>query len=737
MKNNRQKLFTETVVIATALLSGSAYAAAETNADTMVISASRTNKTVANIAQTTWIIDNQQISEQAGGGKDIKEILAQLVPGMDVSSQGRTNFGMNMRGREMMVLIDGVRMNTSRAGSRQLDSIDPFNIERVEVLSGASALYGGGSIGGLVNIITKKGKPGSEFEFATGAKSGFNNSDDMDNNFGAAWSGGNEHIDGRLSASYRRFGGGYDGKGDPITMDITQTGLQYSDRLDLMANGGINLDTNRRIEVLAQYYKSAGDGDHALYLGKDFSVVTGKGGNAENRSGMYSDRIPGTQRNLLNFTYTDKDFFGQELLAQTYYRNEKLDFHPFPRLSANKTQVDSYSTSQQNTRQYGATVAMTSQLTDRWNLTYGADIDREEFDANQMSFDMAKANASGGMNMSSIYQIGRYPGYSVTNSALFMQTDYALTEMFTLNGGVRYQYAKNTINDFVGTTQQEAVASGQAKSADAIPGGTTSYDNLLFNAGVLAHLTENQQMWLNFSQAFQLPDIGKYYGQGNYVKVGDHYQLKDSINVADSRLQGIKTNSYELGWRYLGDNVTTQLAAYYTQSDKSINYNKSTLNIDVVDSKRRIYGIEGQVDYSLPMPEWTTGASFNLIRSENQTKTGWSKVTITEASPSKLTAYVGWTPGDWNLRVQTQQAFDVTDGAGMKLDGYNTVDMLGSYSLPVGKVSFSIENLLDTEYTTIWGQRAQVFYSPLYGPASLYDFKGRGRTFNLGYSVTF
>ena len=49
----------------------------------------------------------------------------------------------------------------------------------------------------------------------------------------------------------------------------------------------------------------------------------------------------------------------------------------------------------------------------------------------------------------------------------------------------------------------------------------------------------------------------------------------------------------------------------------------------------------------------------------------------------------------------------------------------------------SIENLLDEQYTTVWGQRAPLYYSPASGPASLYDYKGRGRTFGVNYSVLF
>lgn len=91
---------------------------------------------------------------------------------MSVSGQGRTNYGMNMRGRSMIVMVDGVRLNSSRSDSRQLDSIDPFNINHIEVISGATSLYGGGSSGGLINIVTKKVRKKNRLRFRSAAKAG-------------------------------------------------------------------------------------------------------------------------------------------------------------------------------------------------------------------------------------------------------------------------------------------------------------------------------------------------------------------------------------------------------------------------------------------------------------------------------------------------------------------------------------------------------------------------------------
>lgn len=713
------------------MLSPPAWAAEENQ---IVVSASRAHRTVAEMAQTSWVIESQEIEQQVQGGKELKEILAQLIPGMDVSSQGRTNYGMNMRGRSMMVMIDGVRLNSSRSDSRQLDAIDPFNIAHIEVISGATSLYGGGSTGGLINIVTKKGQAEKQVELQLGGKSGFNSHSDRDENIAAAIGGGNEKASGRLSLSYQRYGGWYDGKGNEVLIDNTQTGLQYSHRIDLMGTGTLNIDEHQQLQLTTQYFNSESDGKHGLWLGENFSAVTGKG-TAANRGGLKSDRIPGTERHLINLQYSNTDFWGQDFVAQIFYRDESLTFYPFPTLS--KGVVSSISASQQKTDFYGGKLTLNSQPLDSLTLTWGVDAEHESFNANQQFFNLAKAQQSGGMILENAYNVGRYPGYTTTNLAPFMQASYDIDPMFTLSGGVRYQYTENQVDDFIGYAQQQAIANGLATSADAVPGGNTRYNNLLFNAGLLAHLTKHQQAWFNFSQGFEIPDLAKYYGSGSYKLVNGHYQLQDSVNVNDSKLDGIKVNAWELGWRYTGDNLRTQLAAYYSLSDRTISINKTDMTINLEDDKRRIYGMEGALDYFFDNSEWSAGSTFNLIKSQTRVNGSWNKLTVDSASPSKATAYIGWTPGEWNLRLQSQQTFDVSDEKGNKLEGYNTIDFLGSYALAVGKVSFSVENLLDNDYTTLWGQRAPLLYSPTYGSPALYSYKGRGRTFGLNYSVVF
>ncbi len=123
---------------------GLALAQDTTEQDTMVVVGSRTPTEISQIPGAVWVIGQQELQDQIRAGADLKTALGKLVPGLDLAPQGRTNYGQNMRGRTAQVLIDGVSLNSSRGISRQFDSIDPFNIERVEVLSGASSLYGGG-----------------------------------------------------------------------------------------------------------------------------------------------------------------------------------------------------------------------------------------------------------------------------------------------------------------------------------------------------------------------------------------------------------------------------------------------------------------------------------------------------------------------------------------------------------------------------------------------------------------
>jgi len=82
--------------------------------------------------------------------------------GVSVSDYGLSGSVKTVRIRgsnssQVLVLVDGVKLNSERDGAFDLSLIPTANIERIEIVrGGGSAVYGSDAIGGVVNIITKK-----------------------------------------------------------------------------------------------------------------------------------------------------------------------------------------------------------------------------------------------------------------------------------------------------------------------------------------------------------------------------------------------------------------------------------------------------------------------------------------------------------------------------------------------------------------------------------------------------
>ncbi len=109
----------------------------------------------------------------AGEAKSVGELLG-TAPGVAVQQYGGLGklATASIRGSssdQVVVLLDGMPLNTAAGGGVDLSSIPPHWIERIEVIRGASgAHYGAGALGGAVNIVTKSAVAGSWSAQATG-----------------------------------------------------------------------------------------------------------------------------------------------------------------------------------------------------------------------------------------------------------------------------------------------------------------------------------------------------------------------------------------------------------------------------------------------------------------------------------------------------------------------------------------------------------------------------------------
>ncbi|MGN6311965.1 MAG: TonB-dependent receptor plug domain-containing protein [Xanthobacteraceae bacterium] len=97
------------------------------------------------------------------------------VPGLMVTQAGGPagTTGVMLRGAntgQTLVLIDGIRVNdpSGAAGDFNFALVAPGTVDRVEVLRGPqSALYGSDAMGGVINIITKKGSGPAQYSIRT------------------------------------------------------------------------------------------------------------------------------------------------------------------------------------------------------------------------------------------------------------------------------------------------------------------------------------------------------------------------------------------------------------------------------------------------------------------------------------------------------------------------------------------------------------------------------------------
>ena len=127
----------------------------------MVVTATRTEIPLNQLTTSLTVITAEDIRERQA--ELVSEVLRD-VAGVNVVQSGSmgTATSVFIRGSEsnqVLVMIDGVEINSTTTGAYDFANLTTDNIERIEVLRGAGGtLYGSQAIGGVINIISKRGQ---------------------------------------------------------------------------------------------------------------------------------------------------------------------------------------------------------------------------------------------------------------------------------------------------------------------------------------------------------------------------------------------------------------------------------------------------------------------------------------------------------------------------------------------------------------------------------------------------
>lgn len=664
----------------------------------MEITASRTSSSLVSATRQSTVLEHEQLQELRQGSESLATVLAKAIPGMSDSSRTVTEYGQTLRGRSMLVMVDGVPLNTNRDSSRNLANIDPALIERVEVIRGSSAIYGSGATGGIISITTRPAGGENRAETSLGATSPLSRlgSDGLGGQFQQYFAGSQGAVDYSFDFGTRHIGASYDAHGDRIAPEPSQGDLFDSNIYNIGGKLGLHIDENQRIQLAVSHYDARQDTDYAT----DPSVAKLPAGSvpANAIKGLDLDEQNRIRNTLVNLEYENLDILGSRLSAQMYYRDYFTRFTPFD-ARAVATRGGNVDQIMQNSEVFGSRLTLRTPLGDSGSteLVWGGDYNQERSDMPLDVFDPAAYDASGGLVFDKTGKLTYMPPLRTRSAGAFAQLQHRFDEHWSIDGGLRYEYSTAEFDDFVPLSESTAA------SPVAVKGGDIHYDAVLSNLGIVYSPVLGQEIYASFSQGFQLPDVG--------------IQLRNArrgFDIDASNLEPVKTNNYELGWRgELGSNTLGTLALFYTTS-KLGDVQSFNNGLMLTRTKERIYGAEASADWLSDDAVWGAGGSATWMRGrEKPDGKGWQDMTGYRVPPLKLTAYVQYKPTlDWSNRLQAT----FFDGKDYRLDGvdsfgrhqvstYTTVDLVSQYQISADdKVSVGIQNLFNRDYYPLYSQ---------------------------------
>lgn len=132
--------------------------------DEIVVTASPSQSTASSLPHNVSIITSEDIDKS--NAVSLADLLSREA-NLNLKSYSGTDkqTSIDIRGMgdtavsNVLILLDGVRLNESDLSGADLSTIAVAQIDHIEIIrGGGSVMFGDGAVGGVINIITKKGK---------------------------------------------------------------------------------------------------------------------------------------------------------------------------------------------------------------------------------------------------------------------------------------------------------------------------------------------------------------------------------------------------------------------------------------------------------------------------------------------------------------------------------------------------------------------------------------------------
>lgn len=705
---------------------------------TIIITATRSERPVSAVPGAVQVIEEEAIADQLAQSNDATALLARLVPGFTFSNQTLSGASESFRGRGVLIMVDGVPRNTPlRDASRTLSLIDLANVERVEVIGGASSLYGAGGTGGVVNFITKSGADADGKAKIT-----------MDTRLRAFTADVGDSIapelslgvtqklgafDYALGLSLKKTRITFDGAGNELSSDpmLGQGGGDRTDTLNGALRLGYDIGDGKRVELSFEHVDLEQNPDYFTNYQTDPV--------SPNTSAPYYG-LPVTEKSTYGtLRYTDENFALGKLSVSLSRNdvNKRFSFNIYDRLvnsivyysgdPANPTA--DFNQSELESLRDTLTVGIDSPLTlfgREAALSWGIETGRDE--TRQTGIDG---------NAIATPLINRW-------KSAYAQLTLPVNEALTLSGGLRYDHFDLSVGGF---TRPTAYYIGYVLPAITVTGGEFTFEEVTGNLGFTYNLAAGTQVFGGWSQGYSLTDIGSFtrraglnsraeacaaYGTNVPVVAflyGCTLPGSGTLSYAEIGPKPQVVDTWEIGMRHDSTDWSGQISAFYSTSDEGVNFDPTTNRVR--QAREEIWGIEAQGVYALSDSTVLDGmVAFREGRVDNNgdgTVDGWMGNNRI-ASPWR--ARLGVSHEFANGIMLRGEAVHLSGrdkvATEVELDGVTLINTSLAAPVGPGMMSLSIENLFDKDYVNPTATATRNTHAA-----------GWGRTVTLGYNLTF
>ena len=535
-----------------------------------IVITSRSNDKISEMPSSVTILQKEAVTKLTQNAYTLADVIDK-IPGITLSTQGNRTRGMNMRGRNMLILIDGIPQSTPLfKTNREINNIDASAIEKIEVVRGATAIYGNGAEGGVVNFITKKPNTTKAFESITtlgSTGSLVNTEHTIGSSISQEFNGSKNKFSYLVNGSYESTG---ILRGPKSEIQSPDNGVGETQRYNVFTKLKYDFNKNNSIGFFYNYFSSN--------QSTNLSRVNGVYGESP-ATGIFTEpnSLQADQGTRFNhnaqLTFNSKNIFkNTDLSFNLYSNNFETVYAYYPWWgddAVGGTNPGGQSRIQSSKKGARLNLITSFNFSDviSGNLVYGADLMQDK--TKQTLLDGRTYLTP--MNM--------------VNFAPFMQGKLAFND-FIFKIGARIEKINIGIDNYTILDFNNGSNGGLQ-----VTGKDLDYSALTFNTGLRYNKIKTFSPFVSFSQSFSVAELGRQ------IRVTDDPNL-----LLKFAPEAIIVNNYEIGAHSQIFANTSLQAVYFISTSKlgsTWSINPNTQFLEVTRAAERVNGFEVQFDTRL------------------------------------------------------------------------------------------------------------------------------------------